>query len=46
MIAELNRKRLTADHAVAELLEFRKKHAIKPRNGEDAVAIIDAIRGL
>jgi hypothetical protein len=45
MIAELNRRQLTADQAVAELLEFRKQHAIKPRNGEDAVAIIKAIRG-
>jgi hypothetical protein len=45
MIAELSRKRMNADQAIAELLEFRKKHAIKPRTGEDAVSMIRAIRG-
>ena len=45
MIAELSRKRLNADQAVAELLEFRKRHAFKPRDGEDAVSIIQSIRG-
>ncbi len=45
MIAEVSHKRLSADQAVAELLEFRKEHAIKPRKGEDAVSMIRAVRG-
>jgi hypothetical protein len=44
MIAELRAKKSSADQAVAELLEFRKMHAIKPRKGEDAVSMVRAVR--
>ena len=44
MIAELARVRPNADQAVAELLEFRKKYALKPRSGEDGVSMVRAVR--
>lgn len=45
MIAELASKRPSAEQAVAELVEFRQRYAIKPRKGEDAASMIRAIRG-
>jgi plasmid stability protein len=45
MIALLGRNVPSADQAVAELLEFRKRHSLKPRPGEDAVSMIRSIRG-
>jgi plasmid stability protein len=45
MIAELRDKRPSADQAVADLMEFRRRYAIKPRAGEDAVSMVRAIRG-
>ena len=44
MIGELSKQRISAEQAVADLLEFRKHHAIKPRTGEDAVSMVRAIR--
>jgi hypothetical protein len=44
MIAELDKPASSADRAVADLFEFRKKYAIKPRKGEDAVSMVRAIR--
>jgi plasmid stability protein len=44
MIAELGRKQIDADQAVADLLDFRKKYPIKPRTGQDAVSMIRAVR--
>ena len=44
MISELSKPRISAEQAVADLLEFRKHHAIKPRPGEDAVSMVRAIR--
>jgi hypothetical protein len=44
MIADLRANNASADRAVAELLEFRKQHAIKPRKGEDAVSMVRAVR--
>lgn len=44
MIGELNRQRISSEQAVADLLEFRKHHTIKPRAGENAVSMIRAIR--
>jgi hypothetical protein len=45
MIADLGRRRIGAERAVADLIEFRKNHAITPRPGEDAVSMIRALRG-
>jgi hypothetical protein len=45
MIAELRRRTVNPDQAVADLLEFRKQHVLKPRPGEDAVSMIRAVRG-
>jgi hypothetical protein len=44
MIAELRANSSSADRAIADLLEFRKHHAIKPRKGEDAVSMVRAVR--
>lgn len=44
MIADLRRSSASADQAVADLLEFRKRYAIKPRAGEDAVSMVRAVR--
>lgn len=44
MISKLSKQRITADQALADFLEFRKHHAIKPRDGEDAVSMVRAIR--
>jgi hypothetical protein len=44
MIADLGKRRISAERAVADLVEFRKRHAITPRLGEDAVSMIRAIR--
>ncbi len=45
MIAELRRRTVDPDQAVADLLQFRRQHALKPRDGEDAVSMIRAVRG-
>ena len=44
MIGELNKCRISSEQAVADLLEFRKRHAITPRSGEDAVSMVRAVR--
>ena len=44
IIAELEPPKQTREQAIADLLEFRKHHAFKPRPGEDAVSMIRTIR--
>jgi plasmid stability protein len=44
IIADLEPPKRTREQAVADLLEFRKKHPIRLAPGEDAVSLIRAIR--
>lgn len=44
MIADLEPPKRSREQALDALLEFRKRHAIKPRPGEDAVSMVRAIR--
>jgi plasmid stability protein len=44
VIAGLEPPNRTREQAVNAVIEFRKRHAIKPRPGEDAVSMVRAIR--
>ena len=44
IIASLEPPKHTREQAVNAVIEFRKRHAIKPRPGEDAVSLVRAIR--
>ena len=44
IIADLEPPKRTREQAVNAVLEFRKRHAIRPRPGEDAVSMVRATR--
>ena len=44
IIADLEPPKCTREQAVNAVLEFRKRHAIRPRPGEDAVSMVRATR--